>query len=126
MRVRNRDATASVARRLAALICLCSVAAFGGATAADAAVRSCAPVINPYPGTKYDGVDLTQIRATGVSCRRARRVARRAHYKALGLPPSQSGIRTFWWNGWHVTGDLRGDSDRYVARRGAKRVRWRF
>ena len=30
------------------------------------------------------------------------------------------------YHSWHVTGDLRGDSDRYVAVRGAKRVRWRF
>ena len=49
------------------------------------AVRSCKPVKNPYAGTRYDGVDLTHIRASRVSCRTARRVAKGAHRKALGL-----------------------------------------
>ena len=98
----------------------------GVPTADGAATRSCKPVVNPYPNTRYDGVDLRRIRATGVSCRVARRVARRAHYKALGLTPPPSGIRRFDWRGWRVTGNLRGSSDRYVAARGAKRVRWRF
>ena len=35
-------------------------------------------------------------------------------------------IRTFTWNGWKVRGDLRPASDRYVATRGSRRVRWRF
>ena len=30
------------------------------------------------------------------------------------------------WHGWRVTGDLRGSSDRYLATRGDRRVRWRF
>jgi hypothetical protein len=97
-----------------------------GVPTADAAARSCKPVVNPYPNTRYDGVDLSRIRATGVSCRVARRVARRAHHKALGLTPPPSGIKRFNWRGWRVTGNLRGSSDRYVAARGAKRVRWRF
>ena len=114
---------------------LCVLAAVGapvaqGAQGADGApassARSCRPVLNPYPDTRYEGVDLRRIRATGVSCRTARRVARRAHYKALGLPPPLTGVRRFNWHGWRVTGDLRGDSDRYVARRDGKRVRWRF
>jgi hypothetical protein len=37
-----------------------------------------------------------------------------------------SGVRQFNWNGWRVTGDLRGSSDRYVAKRDGKRVRWVF
>jgi hypothetical protein len=53
-------------------------------------------------------------------------VARRAHRKALGITPPPSGIRHFTWNGWSVTGDIRGETDRYVAKRGAKRVRWLF
>ncbi|HEX2413869.1 MAG TPA: hypothetical protein VHJ37_01510 [Thermoleophilaceae bacterium] len=97
-----------------------------GVPTADAAARSCKPVVNPYPNTRYDGVDLSRIRATGVSCRVARRVARRAHHKALGLTPPPSGIKRFNWRGWRVTGNLRASSDRYVAARGAKRVRWRF
>jgi hypothetical protein len=35
-------------------------------------------------------------------------------------------MRRFTWHGWHVTGNLRGDSDRYLATRGARRVRWLF
>jgi hypothetical protein len=105
------------------LVVLSALAAPAGAHAA----KACAPVVNPYPGTRYEGVDLTRIRATAVSCRGARRVARRAHRKALGLTPTPSGIRRFTWNGWIVTGNLRGDSDRYAATRGGgRRVTWRF
>jgi hypothetical protein len=53
-------------------------------------------------------------------------VARRAHRKALGAPPSADGIRRFRWHGWRVRGDLRPEHDRYVARKGERRVRWRF
>jgi len=99
----------------------------GPPAVADAATtRSCDRVSNPYPGTRFEGVDLTRIKATGLSCSRARRVARGAHRKALATTPNESGVLRFRWNGYRVTGDLRGDSDRYVARRGSKRVRWRF
>ena len=90
------------------------------------AVRSCKPVKNPYAGTRYDGVDLTHIRASRVSCRTARRVAKGAHRKALGITPPASGIRRFSWRGWSVKGDLRPASDRYLAVKGLRRVRWRF
>jgi hypothetical protein len=113
---------AGIAAALAALCCLAPPAAAG----AQAPVRHCRPVLDPYPNTRYEGVDLTGIRAIGVRCRRARRVVRRAHYEALGLPPPLTGVRRFNWHGWRVRGDLRGDSDRYVARRDGKRVRWRF
>lgn len=95
-------------------------------TGRAATTASCAPVVNPYKGTRYDGVDLSRIRATGVSCSEARRVARGAHGKALGLTPPPSGIRRFNWNGWRVTGDLRGPTDSYTATNGTRRVRWRF
>jgi hypothetical protein len=95
-----------------------------GAPAGSA--RACKPVINPYDGTRYEGTNLSRIRAIGVSCRVARRVARRAHRKGLGMTPPPSGIRRYRWHGWRVTGDLRPASDRYVARKGDKRVRWRF
>jgi hypothetical protein len=88
--------------------------------------RSCGRIDNPYPGTRYEGADLRRIRAVGVSCRGACRVARRAHFKALGLPLPPDGVRRFTWRGWRVSGDLRGSSDRYVAKRGGKRVRWLF
>ena len=104
---------------------LCALAGLG-AQAAQGAVRSCNPVLNPYPGTRYDGSDLRRIQAVGVTCRGARRVARRAHYKALGLGVPPDGVRRFRWRDWRVTGDLRGDVDRYVAARGDRRVRWVF
>lgn len=94
--------------------------------AGAAATRACGSVSNPYPGTRYAGVPLSRISATSVSCQRARRVARGAHRKALGITPPSSGRRTFSWDGWRVSGDLRGSSDRYVATKRGSRVRWRF
>lgn len=105
----------------AALACLVA-----GTAAPSAEARRCAPVKNPYAGTRYEGVDLKGVRAYGVKCSRARRVARGAHRKALAATPSASGIVRVRWNGWRVVGDLRGASDRYVARRGGDAVRWRF
>jgi hypothetical protein len=93
---------------------------------ATAAAKRCEPVKNPYPGTRYDGVDLTNIRTNKASCRTARRVARRAHYKALGIGTSQGPIVRFTWHGWRVKGDLRPDHDPYIARKGTRWVRWRF
>jgi hypothetical protein len=113
-------------KRMAAAAAVCSLGGLAMPTSEAASTRSCAPVLNPYPGTRYEGEDLRRIRATGVPCRRARRVARGAHRKALGLTPPSSGVRRFRWRGWHVRGDLRGASDRYVARRGENRVRWVF
>ena len=95
-----------------------------GAGTAQAA--SCAPIKDPYAGSRYDGVDLSAIRATGTTCAVARRTARGAHRKALGLTPTDNGLRRFTWNGWRVTGDLRPESDKYVARKGSRVVRWRF
>lgn len=113
-------------KRLVMTGAMCALAGVGAPIADGASVRSCSPVLNPYSGTRYEGVDLERIRANGVSCRGARRVARGAHRKALGLTPPVSGVRRFTWNGWRVTGDLRGSSDRYLATRGRKRVRWVF
>jgi hypothetical protein len=109
---------------VATIVCLAALAV--AAVAPAATTRSCGSVRDPYPGTRYAGVDLSHITATGVSCRTARSVARGAHRKALGITPPVSGIRTFTWNGWKVRGDLRPTSDRYVATRGSTRVRWRF
>ena len=96
------------------------------AAPSPAAARACEPVRNPYAGTRYEGVDLSRIRAVRTSCKTARRVARRAHYKALRLPLPDDGIRRLTWDGWKVRGDLRPEIDRYVARKGTRRVRWRF
>ena len=115
-------------KRLLLAGALCALVAAGtqGGLDAEASVRSCAPIVNPYPDTRYEGADLRRIRADGVSCRRARRVARGAHHEALGITPPVSGVRRFDWRGWRVTGDLRGASDRYVAKRDGRRVRWVF
>ena len=103
-----------------------AVLAASPSAATAARERACEPVRNPYPNSRYAGEDLTHIRTLKASCRTARRVARRAHYKALGLTPPADGIRRFTWKGWKVRGDLRGDHDKYVARKGTRRVRWRF
>jgi len=113
--------------RLALLVLSLSVAFAAVVPATHAAVtRSCGSVKDPYPGTRYAGVDLTRITAKGVSCATARRVAKGAHRKALGLTPPPSGIRSFTWDGWKVRGDLRPSHDTYVASKGSNRVRWRF
>jgi hypothetical protein len=104
----------------------CSVALGGSPPApAGAALRACTPVLDPYPGTRYAGVDLTRIRTSVGSCETARRVARRAHRKALRITPTRR-FRRFTWRGWAVVGDLRPDHDRYVARKDGRQVRWRF
>ena len=115
-------------RQMIVAAAVCAALAAPSASVAQAAdYRSCKPVSNPYAGTRYEGSDLRRIRALKVSCRTARRLARGAHRKALGTPPPPSGIRSLTWRGWNVTGNLRGDVDRYVARRrGGKRVRWLF
>jgi hypothetical protein len=112
------------------------LALLAAATAALAAVLSpvasaapahhCAAIRDPYPNTRFAGESITNITAKNVGCVTARFVARGAHRKALGLTPSVSGIRTFSFNGWHVTGDLRPVHDRYVATKAGAVVRWRF
>jgi len=102
----------------------CSMAIPGSAQADS--YRPCEPVQDPYSGSRYEGVDLSEIRALRVSCPTAHRVARGAHRRALAATPDEDGFVRVRWNGWSVTGDLRGVSDRYVAKKGDKRVRWRF
>jgi len=105
---------------------LCAVAAAAAPPASGQSTRSCAAVVNPYPNTRFEGVNLRRIRATGVSCATARRVARGAHRRALSLPVPAGGVRRFTFAGWRITGDVRGMSDHYVARRGAARITWLF
>jgi hypothetical protein len=113
--------------RLALLaVCLCAAIAAAVPATQAATTRSCGSVKDPYPGTRYAGVDLTRITATGVSCATAKRVAKGAHRKALRLTPPPSGVRRLTWEGWKVSGDLRGSRDTYLASKGSKRVRWRF
>ena len=101
-------------------------AAFVLAAPAATQAKACKPVKNPYAGTRYEGVDLSRIRAEDVRCSTARRVARRGHRKALAAFPDANGIVRVRWRGWRVRGDLKPESDRYVARKGDRRVRWRF
>jgi hypothetical protein len=109
------------------LILIFAVFALLAPSTAGAAARKCGKVQDPFAGTRYAGEDIKRIRAKGVKCRRARRVAVGAQRKALGLP-ARSSIRHFRYKGWRVTGDISGSTDKYVARRdgGAKVVRWRF
>jgi hypothetical protein len=107
-------------------VALCVATAVAAPSALGASTKSCGSIHDPYPNTRYAGADIGHVRATGVSCTTARKVARGAHRKALGITPSLNGIRTFSWNGWHVKGDLRPAHDTYVAARGSKRVRWTF
>jgi hypothetical protein len=112
---------------LATLAALASTACLGAsAVSASVTVKTCKPVVNPYASTRYEGVDLNRITASGVTCTTARGVARGAHYKALGITPPENGIRHFTWNGWKVTGDLRPSRDRYTATKNGHTVRWRF
>jgi hypothetical protein len=111
--------------RLVAIAILLGLA-LAAAAPDTASARACAPVVNPYPGTRYEGINLSKIRAAGLPCAKARKVARGAHRKALGITPPPSGIRTFQWQGWTVTGNLRPASDKYTATRGGDRVNWRF
>ena len=110
---------------LAVIACSAALAAGPAPPPADAALRACKAVLDPYPGTRYAGVDLTRIRTSTRSCETARRVARKAHRKALTITPT-SRFRRFKWHGWSVTGDLRPAHDRYVARKDGRQVRWRF
>jgi len=113
-------------RALGILTCGLAFNVAGAPAAQGAGYRPCAAVIDPYTGSRYDGVSLRRIRTLRAHCATARRVARGAHRRALGITPPPDGVRTFSWNGWKVTGDLRGDTDAYVAARGDRRVRWVF
>jgi hypothetical protein len=54
-------------------------------------------------------------------------VVRRGHRRALAAYPDPDGFVHVTYRRWTITGDLRGDHDRYVARAaGGKRVRWLF
>ena len=115
-----------ISRRSALTLALVALCAASTPSAQAGSARSCDPIINPYPDTRYEGTDLRRIRAVGVACRSARPLVRGAHRKALGMTPPESGVRRFTYRGWRVKGDLRGSSDRYVATRGARRIRWVF
>jgi hypothetical protein len=112
-------------KRLATVVLALAILA-GPVATADAAFKRCRPVLNIFAGTSDEG-DLYRIRAQGVSCRTARRVAYRSTYKAVGMTPGPTGFKRFRYRRWRVIDDLRGDVDRYSARAGgSKRVRWLY
>jgi hypothetical protein len=115
------------ARRLAAATSLALTFVAGAPATADAAFKRCRPVLNVLDGTRYEGSDLYRVRAEGVSCRTARRVARRGTAKAVRATPDASGIVRVRYRRWRVVDDLRGPVDRFRARaRGQKLIRWLF
>jgi hypothetical protein len=120
MALRKRRAGVLLASALFALV-------IAGLIPGDAvAAKHCRSVNNPYPNSRYEGIDLTRIRAASVRCSRARDVASGAHKKALRMTPRPSGVLSFRWHRWSVRGDLRPSHDRYRASRQDNRVHWRF
>jgi hypothetical protein len=114
-------------QRLTVCLLIGGIVALAAPQAAPAATtRLCGSISNPYPDTRYEGVPLSRITATGVTCATARRVARGAHRKALGRPANEDGVRVLSWDGWRVVGDLAGNNDRYTATKRGNTVRWRF
>lgn len=93
--------------------------------AADA--RTCRPILDPafVDGTRYEGSDVFRIRAN-LSCTIARRVARGATRKALGITPPPSGVKRFRYRAWSIVDDLRGASDRFSAYNDDAKVTWLF
>jgi hypothetical protein len=92
---------------------------------ATADFKPCAPVRDVFDGSRYEGSDLYRIRARGVSCRTARRVAYRGTRKAEAATPDSTGHIRVTYRRWSIIDDLRGDVDRFRARAaGRKRVRW--
>jgi hypothetical protein len=101
--------------------------ALGSAAPAEAAFKPCRPVVDIFDGTRYTGSDLSRIRAQGVSCTTARRVALRGTYRGVAGVPDPDGRVRVTYRSWTVIGDLRGDEDHYRALApGRKRVRWIF
>jgi hypothetical protein len=95
--------------------------------AATADYKRCRPVVNIFDGTRYAGSDLYSIRAEGVSCKTARRVALKGTYRGVAGVPGPNGRVVVSYRRWLVTGDLRGDEDHYKAQASSsKRVRWIF
>ncbi len=117
---------ALLALLIAAALGAAAVATLDAGPAAAAAVRACKPIKDPFKGTRYGDVDITHIRARGVSCNAARWLAKRAQHKALGITTPPSGYKRFSSHGWKVFGNVRPAHDRYLATKGAKRVRWQF
>ena len=101
--------------------------ALGLPASAQADYKRCRPVINIFDGSRYEGSDLYRIRAQGVSCKTARRVANTGTYRSVAAVPGPNGRVVVSYRRWRVVGDLRGDSDHYQAQAySQKRVTWIF
>lgn len=97
------------------------------AAPAPASAKSCRPVLDMFEGSRLEGSDAYRIRATGVSCGTARRVARQGTRRAVAATPNVNGFVRVRYRRWRVLDDLRGATDRFKARAGrAKRVTWLF
>jgi hypothetical protein len=99
------------------------------AAPADAAFKSCRSIrnVSQLDGTRFAGSDIFRIRAQGVSCTTARRIARGATIRALGITPPVSGIKRFRYRSYAISDNLRGNDDRYSATgSGSKRITWLF
>jgi hypothetical protein len=95
--------------------------------AGQAAYKPCEPVLNIFEGSRYEGSKLYNIRAQGVTCATARRVARRGTYKAVADVPDAHGRVKVSYRRWTIFDDLRASVDRFVAKApNRKRVRWLF
>jgi hypothetical protein len=115
--------------RTLALALAFAAAALLAIAAPPADAASCASIrnVSQLNGTRFAGSDIFRIRAQGVSCATARRVARGATLRALGITPPVSGIKRFRFQSWAVSGNLRGSDDRYTATgTGGKRITWLF
>ncbi len=107
----------SVLAPVAVIVCIAACLAVPAAGSA----AKCDPVVNPYAGTRYDGIDLRRIRATNVTCGKARKVVRRGHRKALLTFELK-----FKWHDWKIKSHLGGSVDKYRAKRGNARISWVF
>ena len=112
-------------RKAISVTSLLVIVAIGGGADSASASEKCRDVKNPYEGSRYDGVPLSDIEAKNITCPNARRVARNAHEKAMMMGGGDMHF-TYRWEGWRVEGDLRGDHDSYVATKSDKKVSWRF
>jgi len=116
-------------RKMWAFIAMLAVLALAGepAKGSGAVFRACEPVRDMFKGTRYEGSDLYRVRARRVSCRTARRVARKGTERAVSEVPDPTGRVVVSYRAWTVFDDLRGPVDRFVAKAsGGKRVRWLF
>lgn len=97
------------------------------AAPAPAHAKSCRPVLNMFDGSRLEGSDSYRIRATGVSCSTARRVARQGTRRAVAATPNVDGFVRVRYRRWRVLDDLRGSTDRFRARASqTKRISWLF